>query len=1328
MSAFNRFEDDPGTGSALSSSGVIAQQAPALPVNTAPGSAFNRFEDDDGSTTSAQSIVNADETAVRQTREELIASARAKEEQQAQGEMVVFTDDEERILAELAIPVFEPTAEYYEQSSLAEDENPYYEEAKARGEAAVKMYGGTPANMKPGGILAIDPNSRVAKVSKESAETEAMLTQGAADAQMTMEEYFSTQVFPNMEDGAMKSFFQTASDYGMGEEAFSTIMGIGSAINYTSAGYTDVAEAFFTNLQKESPAFYDAFMETVGPGKMTPRGAAESFARETGNFITYLETLPVIGMVPDALKAASGLSGREAREVARNVAEETSKFKNINSVILAEKTTRAAKRDAAKAAAAEHTNLTTQMIKEFEQQLGARSKTNIDTILDENLLISRSKGDELILDPEQYRAAGAAKLVEQGGSPDVSRNFLLNMVQPKTELTGVKGDIPDFMLDDNGHLTVPVIKAENLDSFVAVAAEVMQKKGITYDPKSGKRLVDVLFELSVDQEIMPEGELLSLLNKYDLSFEEYATMMVGSASEAGQVLNKFSQISRRVKPKNELDALKEAQMMDMQGAFARTFRRIENIRRGLLVSQVATAARNLSSGGVRAPLEGLQNVLDTALYNYSKDGMVAGVRSLGDVQGNWADSFRHMKYMFDPRNYGNMKEYTDYILKRPELSNQFDMMFNQINEVRRSTGAGTGGLLDGTLTLAEKGVDVINFPNRWQEYLIRRGTFTAELERLVKREYGVELIDVINDGRFNDLLNDAPELVGTNKTPFKQLISDSVDRALDITYAKQPDTAVFRELTSFITRNGLTTVAPFPRFMFNSMELAAQYSGGAFAPAIRRSYDAVKYRTSFGPLKSDEFTLLKSAKSGLNEDEIALVGKKFEDLTDDQRKNLRKTFNRVSLEARGPLTGDERKQISRNIIGATVILPAAMMYRNSEDAPSDYKTIRNDDDTVVDISSQSPILRQALWLAEWNKRKGDGSLDKWMESGGFKEGVETFVGANIRAGGGAVIFQDVSKMFSEADAIGGERGKQLLGELLGEYASTFLTPLNQVIETQRAFEFRPNEYLDLRSEPNLETEKAFGLDIGSTKRGFLEPFRRRGYTTLFTPSEEKKAPLRETIFQEGNAEPRVGSLAKVFTGITQRKDISEAGKFLSSLGFMDYKIRPRTISPGFQRYETKVLREVLPSIVEFVRSDRITGKFKDMARMRSDKARASISDEAFIRLQQTDLINDELKIIKSQIDGIITAAPGTELDNARSDLTDKDGNPIDVRLTEYLRTVQKFRRLPPDKRRAASVALPFLLKEKGPELIRKGYLTEDQLEPSLANEVHLELMLGFAAK
>ncbi len=96
------------TGSALSTSGVIAQQPSTLPVNTAPGSAFNRFEDNDGSTTSAQTIVNADEAAVRKTRDELIESIRVKEEQQAQGDMVVFTEDEKRMMAELAVPVLNP--------------------------------------------------------------------------------------------------------------------------------------------------------------------------------------------------------------------------------------------------------------------------------------------------------------------------------------------------------------------------------------------------------------------------------------------------------------------------------------------------------------------------------------------------------------------------------------------------------------------------------------------------------------------------------------------------------------------------------------------------------------------------------------------------------------------------------------------------------------------------------------------------------------------------------------------------------------------------------------------------------------------------------------------------------------------------------------------------------------------------------------------------------------------------------------------------------------------------------------------------------------------
>ena len=143
--------------------------------------------------------------------------------------------------------------------------------------------------------------------------------------------------------------------------------------------------------------------------------------------------------------------------------------------------------------------------------------------------------------------------------------------------------------------------------------------------------------------------------------------------------------------------------------------------------------------------------------------------------------------------------------------------------------------MDGILNAAEVGVDALNLPNRWQEFLIRRGAFTGELERPVQREYGIDLVQALNNGRLPDLMNDASDLVPKGKRSFNELVADATDKALDITYAKQPEVPVFRGITSFITRTGLTAVVPFPRFMFNSMELAGNYSAGAFAPVIKRA-------------------------------------------------------------------------------------------------------------------------------------------------------------------------------------------------------------------------------------------------------------------------------------------------------------------------------------------------------------------------------------------------------------------------------------------------------------------------------------------------------------
>jgi hypothetical protein len=131
-------------------------------------------------------------------------------------------------------------------------------------------------------------------------------------------------------------------------------------------------------------------------------------------------------------------------------------------------------------------------------------------------------------------------------------------------------------------------------------------------------------------------------------------------------------------------------------------------------------------------------------------------------------------------------------------------MFNNLNEIQELTGRGKGGAVDNVLSGLEDVTDVLNTPNRWQEYLIRRGAFFGELERLTKREYKIDLIDALQDGKLNDLLNDASSVKPEGARSFVNIVDDAVTKSLDVTYAKQPDIPVFRSTSQFITRNGLT--------------------------------------------------------------------------------------------------------------------------------------------------------------------------------------------------------------------------------------------------------------------------------------------------------------------------------------------------------------------------------------------------------------------------------------------------------------------------------------------------------------------------------------------
>ena len=120
------------------------------------------------------------------------------------------------------------------------------------------------------------------------------------------------------------------------------------------------------------------------------------------------------------------------------------------------------------------------------------------------------------------------------------------------------------------------------------------------------------------------------------------------------------------------------------------------------------------------------------------------------------------------------KSYSEYILKRPELMDQYNRMFNNLNEIQEATGRGSGSKFDKFMTPLEDTVDALNIPNRWQEYLIRRGTFFAELQRLTRNEYGIDLIDTLQQGKVKDLLNDASSVKPAKARSFEALVDESV--------------------------------------------------------------------------------------------------------------------------------------------------------------------------------------------------------------------------------------------------------------------------------------------------------------------------------------------------------------------------------------------------------------------------------------------------------------------------------------------------------------------------------------------------------------------------
>ena len=780
--------------------------------------------------------------------------------------------------------------------------------------------------------------------------------------------------------------------------------------------------------------------------------------------------------------------------------------------------------------------------------------------------------------------------------------------------------------------------------------------------------------------------LWDTLQDAGLSFQDFAKYALGSVSEAGSTLGKFSQLSNRVKPKSLRQAESLERRLKSQGNFTKFIRRVLDIGRGLMVSAIATAARNAESGLMRSPVEALNNIVETATFDIANGRGIRRNRAL--KRETWQDSFRSQRYIYSDQK--TAEEFTNLLLRNETGMKFFNQMFNTINEIQLNTGRGTDMFLDGALSKAEDFTKLVNGPNRWQDFMLRRATFLSEAELLFRKEWDMDLMAELKKGRLNDILNDARDLNPTaasnsQKTvPALDILARATDKALDLTYANAPEINFNRHITEFIVKHNLTGFIAFPRFIFKSMELMAENSAGIMIPVIRRLYNTAE------------------------------LGVRGVDLGDGRRGRIGKEA-REALEAQtGKKAGfskysqREHRMIARNVTGGLGIMSAMMLmredsdeefkqkkkedpnYKRRYDVGKNYKFVEMENGTILDTSPIFPI-RQMFFLGKimneyYQARKDlgrdDAAIEAVTQTFDPKEWLETFGGSDFRFGLGGNIIDEAARLFSSEDLTAGRYITEEMGKALGQFLSRYGQPFGQIQDIQRGLEQRGLVYKETKKDPEIVNKAGGFTEITSPFfKEFVRPMYRFDVGDMVFKEEE--APVRKDIFRPEGKERR-GPLQKFALGFTMFNAESDEGKYLISLGLTDFELQSKSRIPTIKNFENGLITKSLPAIVRVTK--RLEKRYaKDYEENRDTLSKAGgaslfgkefgISKEAYIKKMVSNKVTEMVDSIRGNEKKLTALVRRQKRDQVRA-LLEYNGATSEEIQQGNLRFVKKYGRQP----------------------------------------------------
>lgn len=359
---------------------------------------------------------------------------------------------------------------------------------------------------------------------------------------------------------------------------------------------------------------------------------------------------------------------------------------------------------------------------------------------------------------------------------------------------------------------------------------------------SKTRMTQHIVDLYAEGQVSSDS-VAKILEKYPtLKGEDVLQYLLNSVSEGAKLNAQVSALARSLnKLLPEGQRRPELEHLTPEG-FRQWFKAWDGVRKGFLVMQLATTARNIMQQGVRSGVMMAEDFVVASLEVMT--GAKTGKNAFATVR---ADASAFIK-TFSKMGRAEIQSYIDQM---PELvrAKTFDSYSSEVamSDISYSgEGVGTKALR-GARKFADKG----NVLNKFQEFEFRKGIVVARLTAFLEQTgKKIQDLDIKDWEKF-------------------------ADDAMEITWAYQPKAGTFFHdvLSIYKKIPEFSTINPFPRFLGNSLRFLWAYNPTGFINFHKvggfkgmAAGDAAAFRTFSKAMVGTTFL---TAAVGLRESEFA---------------------------------------------------------------------------------------------------------------------------------------------------------------------------------------------------------------------------------------------------------------------------------------------------------------------------------------------------------------------------------------------------------------------------------------------------------------------------